>query len=250
MLCTKVTLIELANYRQWTELLGSDREWKIQETQSLLYLESQRAAAPLGGLVIPLRYDYAILLSSGLSDDEINEVLDKVREASPVEVKAATAAAPTPAAAVTMAFNRLRGRGQAQVEGCSDEVTVIGHVDLDNVTGLTESSDPLEAFHSVEELLNNVIDISRSYGGIAQYLGGDNIMIVMPVSNFRELAERLASVDKVKVGVGVARTPRAAAQLATRSLDDIRSRRDRGPLMILSDLEERLSLADSGPRGQ
>ncbi|MFP3231091.1 MAG: GTP cyclohydrolase IIa [Acidilobus sp.] len=235
--CVKVTLLELANYRQWTELLGSDREWRIQEGQSELYRRAQEVAASRGGLAIPLRYDFLLVLSSGLSNGDIDYIVDSVRAVSPVEVRGSTAAAESPAAAVSAAFASLRG-GAVNEPGCDEELSVLGHVDLDDVTGLTERTDPLEAFHRVQGLLGEVSREAKPYGGIAQYLGGDNILVVMPVANYEELATRLSKVDRVKVGVGVSRTPRKAAELATRSLDWIRSNRGRAYVKVLSDLPE------------
>ncbi|MGC9112863.1 GTP cyclohydrolase IIa [Acidilobus sp.] len=234
--CVKVTLVELARYREWTELLGSDREWRIQEEQSRIYSRAQEAASSRGGLAIPLRYDYLLLLTSGLSDDDVRAIVDSIKEESPVEVRYSTAASRSPAAAVSSAFAILRGNAGGQREDCSQEVSVLGHVDLDDVTGLTERTDPLEAFHRVQELLHYVSREARLYGGIAQYLGGDNILVVMPVDNYEALARRLSETDRVKVGVGVSATPRRAAELATKSLDWIRSHRGAAYVKVMDDL--------------
>ncbi len=232
MASVRFTLLELAGYRPWTELLGSDREWRIQEQQSMIYVEAQRAAARVGALAIPLRYDYLLLLTSNVSEDEITDVVDAIRSVSPVDVRQASGCGKTPMEAVSKAFSGLRGRAQAS-DSCHDEVAVLAHVDIDDITGLTESTDPVTAFLSVQRLLWRLVELGSPAGAIVQYLGGDNIMVLMPAEGFEGLADNIAGLADVKAGIGVAPRGREASALATRALDEIRANRSLGPVRVL-----------------
>ena len=228
-----MALLELVNYRAWTELLGPDREWRLQAEQASIYREAQLAAARVGAMAVPLRYDYIAVLASNVGPEELSSVAEAVRSVAPVEVRWASGCGPTPADAVRRAFEALRGRSPGGP--CSAEVSVVGQVDLNDVTGLTERTDPLKAFEAVQEVLSAVRATVAPRGGVAEYLGGDNILVVYPVDSYEDLARRVSLVSSVKVGVGVARRPRAASELATRALDEIRSRRAEPVRILLED---------------
>lgn len=228
-----MALLELVNYRAWTELLGPDREWRLQAEQASVYREAQLAAARVGAMAVPLRYDYIAVLASNVGPEELSSVAEAVRSVAPVEVRWASGCGPTPADAVRRAFESLRGRPAA--DPCGAEISIVGQVDLNDVTGLTERTDPLRAFEAVQEVLAAVRATVAPRGGVAEYLGGDNILVVYPVEGFEDLARRVSLVSNVKVGVGVARRPRAASELATRALDEIRSRRAEPVRILLED---------------
>ncbi|MCE4609134.1 MAG: GTP cyclohydrolase IIa, partial [Desulfurococcales archaeon] len=65
--------------------------------------------------------------------------------------------------------------------------------------------------------------VSLKHGGIAQYLGGDNILVILPDHGYEALVEEIASNTSLKVGVGISFRPRTAVMLATKALDQIRS---------------------------
>ena len=226
---TKITLIELRGYREWTELLGSDREWRIQGTQARLYDVAMGSAARRGAMVVPLRYDYLLAVTSGIDDDGVKGLVDELASASPVAIRYSSACSPSPSEAVRLAFRYLRGDGG---EGCVGDAAAIAYVDIDDITGLTENTDPLGAYSVVQELLHRVSSIAGPAGGVVQYLGGDNIMVLLPVDSYEGLAADIASLAKVKVGVGVGRTAREASALATSALDEIRSNRSLGPVRV------------------
>ncbi len=226
---TKITLIELRSYREWTEILGSDREWRIQGTQARLYEIAMSAAARRGAMIAPLRYDYLLALTSGLGENEIQELVDEVASASPVGLRHASACSPAPAEAVRKAFRSLRGGAG---DSCAGDVVVLAYVDIDDITGLTENTDPLEAYGVVQELIHEISSVAGPAGGVVQYLGGDNIMVVLPTDGYERLASDIASLARVKVGVGVGATAREASRLATAALDEIRADRSLGPVRV------------------
>ncbi|MEB2835784.1 MAG: GTP cyclohydrolase IIa [Desulfurococcales archaeon] len=233
---TRLTLIELRGYREWTESLGDDREWAIQLTQARIYRAAQEEAKEHGGFVVPLRYDFMVLLSSNLQDYSQKAVIDAVASESPVPVRAASACAPTPLDALRAAQGML-GRvepGGLEVEGCSArEETAVAHVDVDNISYATLQRGAYEAFLDVVRLHHVLAEEAAAAGALVQYLGGDNILVVLPPAAPRLDAERLLARTgemaprgmTLKAGVGIAPTPREALSLAARALHDIRSRR-------------------------
>ncbi|MGC9071703.1 MAG: GTP cyclohydrolase IIa [Acidilobus sp.] len=228
---TKVTLIELSGYRTWTELLGDDREWRIQGAQARLYDVAMTVAAKRDAMIVPLRYDYILAVTTGLWEHEVRELIDEIASVAPVRLSYASACSDSPADAVGRAFRLLRtGEG----ERCVGDLTVLAYVDFDDITGLTETTGPLEAYGVVQGLIHDITEVVSPRGGIVQYLGGDNILLLLPTAGFMELASQVASLAKVKVGVGVATRPRQASAFATRALDEIREDRGKGPVRVLT----------------
>ncbi len=231
---TKVTLIELIGYREWTESLGDDREWAIQSVQASIYRAAQEEAKDHGGFIIPLRFDYMILLSSGLDEYSQRAVVRSVEERSPVPVRAASGCAPTPIDALRVAEEKLKKLPPSSVEtsGCgASEVTAVAHIDVDDITGATHRDGVYEAFLEVLRLHKALAEVAAASGAVVQYLGGDNILVVLPPSDpLRETESLVASVEHVlprgmtlKAGVGVASRARNALSLAARALHAIRS---------------------------
>ncbi len=235
----RLTLIELRGYREWTESLGEDREWAIQAVQSRVYRAAQEEAKEHGGFVIPLRYDYMVLLSSGLEEHSQRAVVRAVGEASPVPVRAASACAREPLEALRLA-QRVIPRvplGGVEVEACSGaggmEWTALAHVDINNITRATWESSAYDAYLRVLKLHHYLAEEAAASGAVVQYLGGDNILVVLPPEDPMSLAARLlSSVEdlmgdraSLKAGVGVSRSPRKALALAARALHEIREGR-------------------------
>mgnify|MGYP001770653545 FL=1 len=225
----KVTLIELRGYREWTELLGSDREWRIQGAQARLYDVAMSAAARRGAMIVPLRYDYLLAVTSGLEEGSVKELIDEVASASPVALRHSSACSSSPSEAARKAFRRLRGEDGDE---CLGDAVAIAYVDIDDITGLTENTDPLEAYSVIQGLLHRVSSIAVPAGGVVQYLGGDNIMVLLPLDKYEAISADIASIARVKVGVGVGRTAREASALATAALDEIRADRSLGPVRV------------------
>ncbi len=221
---TRVTLIEFHGYREWTESLGYDREWKIQLVQSRLYYEIQRTAASVNAYALPLRYDYMIVLSSSMGYDAHKELFEAASSESPVPVRMYSAVDEEPAAALNKAFKYIRGMEDASftIEPVGDdEYTAVAHVDINSVTGYTMRYGVLESYRKTMDVLMELIRIGSLHSGVTQYLGGDNILVVFPPSKWREASRKLL-FDWVKVGGGRARFARKSMELATRALDMIR----------------------------
>jgi len=221
----RVALLELVGYREWTESIGDDREWILQKTQSLLYAAIQDAAARRMGFAMPLRYDYMLVLASNLSRDDLEAVLEAAEGASPVPVRMASACMYTPAGAVEESWKALRRvpLGGLHYAGCEGrELTIVAHLDINDITQMTSKVGVLRTYNAMLNLLSRMADQAYRMGAIAQYLGGDNILAVLPEKGYRAVAEHLCQLDDLKAGLGVAYTPRRALELAAKALHAIR----------------------------
>jgi GTP cyclohydrolase IIa len=241
---SRLTLVELRGYREWTESLGEDREWVIQAAQSRVYRAAQEEAKEHGAFIIPLRYDYMVILSSGVEESSQRSIVKAVAEASPVPVRAASTCSRDPIEALRMAQRLLArvGPGGLEVEACDgpgSEWAAVAHVDVDDITEATWSTSAYDAYLSVLRLHHYLAEEAAAAGAVVQYLGGDNILVILPPEEPLGVTTRLLSSLEgllggvsLKAGVGVSRTPRAALALAARALHDIRSGASKGRVVL------------------
>lgn len=226
--------VELVGYREWTESLGKDREWFIQLTQSKVYQVIQSFAASHGGMALPLRYDYEIILLPHKTNiREFNEGLKK----------ALSNYAPTPVNTL-VACSRIKDLLKMDLDeknyrerenvSCSPESLVVAHADLNDFTKKTKS---LGIYRTYAEILNVIAHYVRELKDVAvvQYLGGDNIVSICDEDDMQRVLEVLGGVDSIKVGVGVSKIPRKAFMLAAEALDTIREKGKVSKYMILYD---------------
>jgi len=223
--CNRMGIIELIGYREWTETLGEDREWRIQSIQSKLYQELQLEAADMDSYLIPLRIDYMVILLENTSIS--NRFLQTLKRLSPVPFRIAVVKHFSPELAEKEASQLLINTNKnsvLEVEKCrGKEVSVIAHIDINNITGRVRKNGEsvyttfLDIIHYYYEIQKNFVFLN----GITTYLGGDNILVYLPYKNVNKIKDYLD--EKLKAGVGVAHNPRRAVSLATKALDDIRT---------------------------
>jgi len=217
--------LELVGYREWTESIGDDREWVIQKTQAVLYAGVQDAAARRGGFVLPLRYDYMVVVASGLDDRDLASVVEVAQDNSPVPVRLAVACGSTPVEALDRAWGVLGEvpEGMMFYEACEGpEYVAVGHLDINGITEATRSQGVVKTYNTIVRVLGELSSRASERGGLAQYLGGDNVLVLLPLEGRRELVEELVEIDDLKAGVGVAASARRALALAARALHEIR----------------------------
>ena len=224
----RVSVVELVGYREWTEKLGPDREWFIQVSQSETYARAQRVAARAGAHILPLRYDYMLVLASSIDESQHREIVEEIRDAAPVPVRASSACDRDPLAAESKAWGLLSklGPGSVFFDECDgEEMVAIAHVDIDDIMEETRRNGAVKTYNKVIDLLHKLALRVEEWGGLAQYLGGDNVLVVLPPSNYKEVSAELLSVRPgLKAGVGVSRKARMALQLAADALHEIRTR--------------------------
>ncbi len=221
---TYLGVIEFKGYREWTESIGSDREWKLQITQSKIYYTLQEIASHVNGFILPLRFDYMILVASGLNPKSIEKIYHAADSVSPVPVRIASSCGETPLKAIEKAWSHLEGitRGVIIGEPCSKDYVVAAHFDINGITERTKKEGLIPTYTAVLSLISKLQEESSRYGAIAQYLGGDNVLALLPYNNYQAIIESLIKLEDLKVGVGIARSSRRALTLAAEALHKIR----------------------------
>ncbi|WP_062662736.1 GTP cyclohydrolase IIa [Aeropyrum camini] len=231
----RVAVVEQVGYREWTEELGSDREWIIQTLQSDIYAAAQKEAAKYGGFVLPIRYDIMLLISSNMSVGEHARVLDTVASLSKVRVRMASYCSVRPLDAVEKAWSALHDKGDRLIyEPCeAEEYASIAHIDLNNVTAITRAEGPVRTYYEVMDLMAKISKVAEEIGAVTQYLGGDNILAVIPLTGSVErTVEKLLVRNDLKAGIGIAPTARASLALAAEALHEIRAKVNPGPIVV------------------
>ncbi|MGC9105048.1 MAG: GTP cyclohydrolase IIa [Thermoprotei archaeon] len=209
----KILELRLRGYREWTESLGSDREWKIQSVQHDLASRLAKVAGEVGSFSIPYRFDSYILLADGVSSEGLERVIDSFSKVAPVRVEACWGFGEDYLEALKSCGSRRE---------YPDTEVLVAHFDLDGFTALSDRTD---AFLKVREFAREVEEFFLERGGLTHYLGGDNVVVFLPPSRKDSVVEFLKGKTGVKVGVGVGKTPREALSVAAEQLDSIRRAR-------------------------
>lgn len=222
----KIGVLELNGYREWTESIGFDREWIIQTIQANIYKLLQEEISRLQGFVMPLRYDYMVLVIEGVDNSSVVKTINKVSKVLPVPVRLSIACGKTPYQAQVNATRRLvEGDCNICVEECDTTGIAVAHFDVNNFSKLIHKLSVYDTFVEVENLCVKLSKEIRNLGGLTQYLGGDNILSFISIDMLDRVKELANSIPGLKVGIGVSNTAKGALRLASRALDSIRSNR-------------------------
>jgi len=204
-------LIELINFKSWTESLGYDREWLIQITQSEIYSLIQSITKDFGGYSLPLRYDVQISILPLNAD--INLFTDDLRSAlmskSPVPISINVRCG--------LPHEVLSNEFRAE---CHPRDICIAHLDLNDFT-LKSSHRGL--YHPYVDVLRITSELAIKLVGraIVQYLGGDNVAVISDPKYLDSIVNEIMKYD-VKLGIGISKYPRKSFELATKALSILR----------------------------
>ncbi|MCE4615454.1 MAG: GTP cyclohydrolase IIa [Aeropyrum sp.] len=221
----RVAVVEQVGYREWTESLGDDREWMIQSLQSEVYSAAQREASKHGGFVLPIRYDIMLILSSGLSHRQHASILSTITSMARVPVRMSSSCGETPLDAVERAWKLLaESSGNLVYEECGiEEMVAVAHIDLNDVTKLTRIVGPVIAYYEVVDIVSEITRKAQRLGVLVQYLGGDNILAVLPPrESIENIVKELIVRSDLKAGVGVSKKARDSLAMAAHALHEIR----------------------------
>ncbi|AWR97182.1 GTP cyclohydrolase IIa [Acidianus sulfidivorans JP7] len=232
----KIFLIELRNYREWTESLGYDREWKIQETQHELSKYINKIVAKYNGFLLPLRYDFFLIIADGISNQNLLDIYNKISTISPTKAIACLGYGKTPLEAEQNAFQCIHKNSQV-LEDFPDELVTACHFDIDSFTELTIRTSAYTALMNFNNIYNKISNEIYKLGGITQYLGGDNFIAFIDYSKISDIIKITDETDKIKVGIGVGPNARIAMENATKALEEIRKTRDKKWMKLQSTLE-------------
>lgn len=230
----RITLVKLLRYREWTESLGPDREWRIQLLQSSIYSLLQSLFSKQNGFVIPLRYDYYIALSNGIDRDTHERILVELDSIAPHGVRIVSLTHKYPLIAQLIASRIIEHSEDKLVyrDGLEDE-NVILHIDLDDITSLTYSTSVFETYMRITSIYAEITNYATRLGGLTGYLGGDNMIVILHRDGLNDFIDTLPNY--LKVGIGISYSPRKALSLAAKALTILRRERGRR-FLVYSDI--------------
>lgn len=255
----QITAIKLEGYGSWTLSLGSDREYQLQILQSNIYSDLQYLFSNKNGIVFSNRFDELIAVTNKITVEEHKEIsaevtrkYQKIRFSmsigiglNPLEANKNSYYVKNNANCLTEYNIYMENHDMkhsldsksVDLKDQSDECVKILHIDINNSTAITKNLSPYEITNLIIKLHSYISDIFLKEDGLTFYLGGDNFMIVvkknMTKERVKQLVDQLTQITKIHLncGIGVGKTGRKAAEMATKSLDSIRDFRKKGIIL-------------------
>jgi len=222
----KIFAVELYHYREWTETLGYDREWKIQMAQSKLSFFVNRFSSRINAFPLMTRMDRFLLIADGVDNRGLEFLFSRLKDISDTPLRGCLSFGTSLLEAERRASLCVRGleQGEISVNDYPDSEVVAVHADVDSFTEFTERSSTYTSFRKSMEVMIGLQRVAEEMGGLVQYLGGDNFMIFTSREGLKGLLE--SSPEGVKMGVGICENPRCAVARSTEALTRIRETRD------------------------
>jgi len=237
----QLTIIKINGYGPWTLTLGSDREHKLQMLQASLYKEIQKLFSEKNCLAFLNRSDEIFVITNGLTLDDHISIQKKLEDSFELKLSMAIGYAPTPFEANLKAFEGKESKIVLDkehniygfVNGIAEQNVTIMHFDVEDLTSKIKTKSPYEISSIMFKLNSKMSDFFLQKKSIAFFMGGDNFMVVGNEDAKESAREFIDSVKKdlglyLNCGIGIGKTSREAAKLATKSLDKIREIRDFG----------------------
>ena len=240
---TQLTLVQIDNYGPWTVTPEPRKEMDLQTLQSRLFADLAQFVGSRGGYVFFTRFDNMVAVTNGLDRADHTRLQESVANRYPVTVSLGVGADPSPVRALEAATAGLQRAGSAQ-DGDRREVLAgeplaepagtelgIAHFDVNDATG--KYTDRLNAFDSFIRIEQGYAELMRhlreEYGGLAFFVGGDNVIASVPdlsPADYRETIEHVRETVDValKVGAGRGTTPAEAGMTAKHALERCRHR--------------------------
>ncbi|MFC4448336.1 GTP cyclohydrolase IIa [Halorussus aquaticus] len=244
----QVTLIQIDNYGPWTVTPEPRREVDLQTLQSRLYADLSQLVGNREGYVFFTRFDNMIAVTNGMDETDHAMIQESVGNRYPVTVSFGVGADPRPVEALSTATEHIQDAGSAQeadrteiLRGTcldpderTDDDVQIAHFDVNDATG--KYTDEMNAFDSFIHIEQGYAELMRyfrrAHGGLAFFVGGDNVIAVSPDLDAAAYEDTIQHVQEaveveLKVGVGQAATPQSAGMAAKHALEDCREDGDR-----------------------
>lgn len=238
--CIQITLIQVDNYGPWTLSLGPGREPYLQVLQSELYAELQRLFALKGGLVFHGRLDNMLALTNGMSIKDHADIQERISQLFPITISMGIGAGKSPAEAQHRATKAIQNKGSSRherrkgvlaVEGSlksgKDGFVQIAHVDVNNITRLTDSWSAYDIFVSMLKAYGAMAEEFLRMDSLVFFIGGDNFLVVsngVTEDDYKEALRRVSEKTglEMKAGIGIGRSATETLELASKALDKIR----------------------------
>lgn len=237
----QITIIKIKEYGPWTLTLGSDREHELQMLQASLYKEVQKLFSEKNCLVFLNRSDEFFVVTNGLTLNDHITIQKKLEELFELKLTMSIGFAQTPFEANLKAFEGKKfpiildkeHNIFGFVDGQSEQKVTIMHFDVDNLTSTRKIKSPYEISSTMFKLYSLMSEFFLAKKSLAFFMGGDNFMVVSN-DNAKDSAHEFIKKIQTELnlllncGIGIGKTSRQAAKLATQSLDKIREIRDSG----------------------
>jgi GTP cyclohydrolase IIa len=237
----QLTIIKINEYGPWTLTLGSDREHELQMLQASLYKEVQKLFSEKNCLVFLNRSDEFFVVSNGLTLDDHITIQKKLEESFELKLTMSIGFAQTPFDANLKAYEGKKSSVILNkehgifgfVDGKTDQKVTIMHFDVDDLSSTRKIKSPYEISSTMFKLYSSMSEFFLEKKSLAFFMGGDNFMVVAN-DDPKEFALEFIKKTKTNLnlllncGIGIGKTSREAAKLATKSLDKIREIRDSG----------------------
>ncbi len=221
--------------------MGSDREHELQMLQASLYKEVQKLFSEKNCLAFLNRSDEFFVVTNGLSLDDHVTIQKKLEELFELKLTMSIGFAQSPFDANLKAYE---GKKESVildkdhnifgfVDGKMEQKVTIMHFDVDDLSSTRKTKSPYEISSTMFRLYSLMSDFFLKKKSLAFFMGGDNFMVVAN-DNAKEIANEFINIIKSELnlllncGIGIGKTSREAAKLATTSLDKIREIRDSG----------------------
>ena len=237
----QLTVMKITGYGPWTLTLGSDREHELQMLQASLYQKLQKLFSEKNGLVFQNRSDEFFAVTNGITLDEHIDIQKELGKLFEINVSMTIGYGVTPFDANISAYNGKKDQKflneqyniYGSLNGNEEQNVAIMHIDVDSLTAKRKTLSPYETSSLMFKLYSKMSDFFLDKKSLAFFMGGDNFMVV---SNSEHKINAHDFIDQIKnemnlllnCGIGISKTGRDAAKLATKSLDTIREIRDSG----------------------
>lgn len=239
---TQLTLLQIDNYGPWTVTPEPRSEMDLQVLQSRIFGDVADFLGSRDGYAFVTRFDNLVAVTNGIDRAGHERLQTSVRNRYPVTVSVGVGRDASPAVALDGATAELQAAGSAQ-DGDRREVlgfaadpsppssgdVRIAHFDVDDATGeYTDRLNAYDSFVAIERALVSLMAYLREHhGGLAFFVGGDNIVATVPdltPAEYHAAIDHVASETDVslKVGVGSGQTPADAGMVAKHALERCR----------------------------
>lgn len=235
----QLTVIRLCNYREWTHVLGEDREHKLQIYQANFYKIVQEVFSKRGGIVFPGRYDELFAITNGISIYEHRSIQFALSLTFPVDTIMFVSSDESPMKANENVYRLIKSappcstkRVFGTVKETNEPVYVI-HADIEGQTAISNNLTPFETSNLILSIYQKISQFFIERNSLTFYMGGDNFIIISDRNAKDHANELVRYIEQsfgvtINCGVGKARSVRKAIELATTSLDSIREYRTIG----------------------
>jgi GTP cyclohydrolase IIa len=215
----------------------------LQTLQSRLFADLAQFIGGRDGYVFFTRFDNMVAVTNGIDLEGHRRLQETVANRYPVTVSLSVGVDASPATALDMATAGLQQAGSAQdgdrrevlvgepLARSTDEDVHIAHFDVDDATEkYTDRLNEFDSFIKIEQGYATLMRYLREqYGGLSFFVGGDNVIAVVPDLTAGQYRDAIAHVHEtagveLKVGVGRGRTAEPAGMDAKEALETCRHR--------------------------